>query len=317
MNNKIPIKIERVKENNFKVVEWKLGNTCNYDCSFCEDIIKDGSEYWLDIDVYKNVCEQLMNAAESENKKIIFQFTGGEPTLYPKLIELLEFIKTKKHHVNLISNGARTIRWWQEIADKELIDYLFITAHTEQNCDIDHIINVTELFIDKPTFVLVQFTTLPKYFDAVLQNYYKVLENSCCKVTMKLINSNSNSYYTEEQLNIIVKHMLTATKRYSLKKQPNFNLNSKIKITFSDSTTEEDFADALIAKNVTNFFGWKCSIGVDYLNIIYDKVYRGQCRQGGVIQNIYEPIKFQNSYITCFKHKCDCATDYNERKILK
>jgi organic radical activating enzyme len=312
-----PIKVERVEKNNYKIVEWRLGNTCNYDCSFCGDNIKNGSERWLDFEVYRSVCEQLMNISETENKKTIFQFTGGEPTLYPKLIELIEFIKSKNHHVNLISNGSRTIRWWQELADKNLIDYLFITAHAEQKCDIDHIIELVELFVSNPTFVGVQCTALPEYFDIALLHHKKVYEKACCSVSLKLINSTTDLKYTDDQLKSVSKNSWIPSKRHHVKKKPNTQYSSKMRVTFSDSTVEVDLAHSLIAKKITNFFGWKCSIGIDYLNISYDKVYRGQCRQGGIVQSIYDPIKFQDSYVTCFKNKCDCATDYHETKFLK
>jgi MoaA/NifB/PqqE/SkfB family radical SAM enzyme len=67
-----PIKLERVSTNYPKIVEWQLGNTCNYDCHFCPSHIKNGSLKWLDINHVKRVCKSLIDSTDS---KIKFIFT--------------------------------------------------------------------------------------------------------------------------------------------------------------------------------------------------------------------------------------------------
>ena len=48
-----PIKLEKLITPRFKYIEWKLHNVCNYDCSFCGEEHKDGSNRWKDLDTYK------------------------------------------------------------------------------------------------------------------------------------------------------------------------------------------------------------------------------------------------------------------------
>ena len=44
-----PIKVELVKPHTYNLVEWMLGNTCNYDCSFCHIDSKSGDKKYLDM----------------------------------------------------------------------------------------------------------------------------------------------------------------------------------------------------------------------------------------------------------------------------
>lgn len=311
-----PIRIEKTWKNNYKLVEWKLGNTCNYDCSFCGDSNKNGSEKWLDISLYKSVCLRLIQEADKDNKKVIFQFTGGEPTLYPDFLELLQYIKCNGGYNNIISNGSRTLRWWKELAELDVLTTLFVTVHAEQNANIDHIIEIINLFEKKATFVLAQCTAVPKYFDTALSFYNTLIDKACCKVSMKLINSSTTLDYTNEQLNKIKDDIVVPSKLYHRKTLPDITYAGKMKVTFSDNSTKVNYAHALIAEGINKFEGYNCSIGIDSLNIRYDTVYRGICREGGRIGSINEPISFMTETVTCTKYACTCGTDYHEFKIL-
>lgn len=309
-----PIKIEKTWNQNYKLVVWMLGNTCNYNCSFCGDEIKNGSQKWLDLDVYKKVCKNLIDQANKENKKVVFMFTGGEPTLYSHFLSLCKYVHENDGIVNVITNASRTLRWWQEIADSNVISSLFISAHTEQIDDVDHIISVTELFIDKPTYVLVQCTALPQYFDKALSFYNKIISNACCSVSMKLINSDNKFQYTDEQIKTIANNIVKLSARYKEKKIGEFQYAGKMKVTMSDGTSFIEMGNKLIALKINNFFGYKCSIGIDYINIVYDTVFRGQCKQDGPIGSVYDTIEWQKEMTTCFIKSCNCVTDYHETK---
>ena len=114
--NVIPIKVESAVPVRFKAVEWMLHNVCNYNCSFCVPDAKEGSKRWLTLDEYKKYSDEIINATGGQPLRI--QFTGGEPTLFPDLIELLSYIKRPNVYISLITNGSRTIRWWQELKEQ-------------------------------------------------------------------------------------------------------------------------------------------------------------------------------------------------------
>lgn len=108
-----PIKVEKLIPKTYRFIEWKIHNVCNYNCSFCPSRHKNGSQRWFSLDQYKSYIDKLYHLCEGAPYWI--QFTGGEPTLFPKLIELCQYIKSKNGLVSLISNGSRTLRWWEEL----------------------------------------------------------------------------------------------------------------------------------------------------------------------------------------------------------
>jgi organic radical activating enzyme len=315
-SQRIPIKVSKKNTSNYYSVEWMLGNTCNYDCSFCSSEIKDGSQRWLKIEDYISTCARLIAQAERKNKKIVFQFTGGEPTLFKDFIQLIEFIKEKGHYVNLISNGSRTLRWWKELADKNLINYLFISVHTEQDCDIEHIINVVNLF--KNSFTLCAVTCIPEYFEKTVYNLNKIKDNADCLVSLKpiIVNNKEDCFldYSEEQLAIIKNNTLVQSKNYTVK-FPGYRYDTLMEVEYSDNYKFKSSAPKLVTNKMNYFFNWKCSIGTEYLNIIYDKIYRGKCLVGGPIGTIYEDVGFVEDWVTCPFVRCVCSTDLIETKI--
>ena len=63
----------------YVVVNWCLGNTCNYACNYCPDYLHDGSSGWLNYDDVETFCERVIN--HYGDRKIYFEFTGGEGKL--------------------------------------------------------------------------------------------------------------------------------------------------------------------------------------------------------------------------------------------
>jgi hypothetical protein len=61
-----------------------------------------------------------------------------------------------------------------------------------------------------------------------------------------------------------------------------------------------------------NFYKWKCFAGIEGICIDpAGEVYRGTCKQGGSIGNIYSDSDFfiDKNPITCYKQYCSCVSD--------
>jgi len=151
-----PIKVEKATQVDYKFIEWKIHNVCNHNCSFCGSQHKDGSQRWFSLEKYKEYTDKLVEACG--DSPFWIQITGGEPTLYPDLIPLLAYMKSKGAMISMISNGSRTIRWWKELQEENIIDYLFLTYHSEQTDNYQHIEEVINLFHNQPTEVICLLT---------------------------------------------------------------------------------------------------------------------------------------------------------------
>jgi organic radical activating enzyme len=323
-----PIKMERALPRRYKTVEWKIHNVCNFDCSFCGDENKIGTERWHTIDKYKAVSKKLMVQAEQENKFIWFQITGGEPTLYPKLPELLAFIKENGHKVAMISNGSRTLRWWKELAEMQVLDILFLTHHTEQDKDEQHTIDVANIFHDTFTDVRIQVTAPLVLLEEGNRRHQLFLENTGAISSLKAIFYYTNgsfsprklAQYTPEQTKLLLENISKPGKLRSTKKMalypPTAHYGTKMSIEFSDGTFKDASVYELVERHENSYTGWSCSIGKDLITIQHELIYRGVCRVGGIIGNINdEDFGFVKDNVTCSAKSCTCLMDLQEPRF--
>ena len=77
---------------NLKQCSITLTRNCNLRCTFC--YAKETNYETKNVEITK--VQKLIDFCDVQKVKYIV-FTGGEPLLYPQLIEILKYIKTKKN----------------------------------------------------------------------------------------------------------------------------------------------------------------------------------------------------------------------------
>ena len=77
------------------VVNWNLGNMCNFSCSYCPSILNDGSFGWNEYDVVKNFIDEVIKVYAP--RTVYFEFTGGEVTLWKDFVKTAMYIKERGH----------------------------------------------------------------------------------------------------------------------------------------------------------------------------------------------------------------------------
>lgn len=110
-------------------VTFKITNICNVDCHFCYNAEKNTQEERKkEIDI-----EQWKLVVDSTPKTTAISFTGGEAFLYPKIYELLDYIKLKKRKASVVSNGlAFNEKQIEKIVDSKLY-YLMVSIHGRED----------------------------------------------------------------------------------------------------------------------------------------------------------------------------------------
>lgn len=88
----------KVDENPFKVVYVDITTRCNMKCNFCYMNEIEGED--ISVEYFEDVCKRLPSP-------VIFRFLGGEPTIHPNIIELLQIARKYKHFPTIASNGKR------------------------------------------------------------------------------------------------------------------------------------------------------------------------------------------------------------------
>lgn len=86
-------------------IDWFLGRLCNYDCSYCPPRIHNNYEPFKTLEEYK---KQITAVNIDPNKKISVLITGGEPTLFKELYDLILWLKQNYSNmeITLLTNGT-------------------------------------------------------------------------------------------------------------------------------------------------------------------------------------------------------------------
>ena len=73
-------------------VSWILGRFCNYKCSYCWPYANSNTPDYQPLEVYKHAVDQIkLQARQNKFNKFHWSFSGGEPTAYKHLLELLGY----------------------------------------------------------------------------------------------------------------------------------------------------------------------------------------------------------------------------------
>ena len=310
-------KLEQFDKKNIDwfVVNWCLGNTCNYTCSYCPDFLHDGSMKWQST---KNVKAFIERVKEIHfEKKIHFEFTGGEITLNKDFIEICKFCKSNDVSVGVISNGSRTIRWWEE--NKQYFDHVNLSFHVEY-ANVDHFCKVVEVLrFDLSTHVNVMMHL--DRWDECLAVAFKIKAIGNASIALKpLIHDLADEIYdyTDEQKYVLDNQHnpsliggIEWTKRFSV-----FRGNMREIAADGTSSTTSVSPHEYTIKNTNNWMGWECWVGAEQLVVDKDgSIWRGWCKVDGLIGYIGDAdLAIPTKPVVCDKNRCHCHFDIMSTK---
>lgn len=318
--NRIPILSEKVIPTTHKTIEWILHNVCNYDCTYCGEENKIGDRRWKSLDTYKMYVDKLLKASGSNPW---FLITGGEPTLYPDFIELMSYLKSKGAYICLSTNGSRTLRWWNECKDANVLDSIYVSYHTEKTSDYKHIADVLNLFHDTPTKTVCFITHTHKTIDLVIHAADFLYENTSSKIEIKHMNMPANpdmyAKLNSSQLDHIKKSYIGKKPNKTQSNIPSINqYENKISMTYDDGTSEVfSSSQELIKNNKNHYRNWMCNVNNDVLTVDVNLCRRGQvdCRVSGLVADLdVEEVSFIDNYVKCPYESCYCSANLYTRK---
>jgi radical S-adenosyl methionine domain-containing protein 2 len=87
-------------------VNYHLIKPCNMKCTHCFSDFEEYETKWLPIDKAKSIINEI--ARIKTFKKL--NFSGGEPTIYPDIVDLVRLAKGNLMETSLVSNGFNLLR---------------------------------------------------------------------------------------------------------------------------------------------------------------------------------------------------------------
>ena len=310
------VRVERNTDQVFTIVEWTLGNKCTYACSYCPSELHNGSAGWHDheqLTAFLDACYDHYTG--KLGREVLVQYTGGEPTVYPKFKELVRYASERGIRQSIISNGSRTPRFWSEVAP--MFEKVHLSYHHEF-ADPAKFVDVAEE-ICKHTDVHVNVLMLPNQFDEII-TMCQELRTRCPTATILLkplqkdFGSELYDYTDYEKRILDTMHSFHTDTGPRKKNYPSGHLN----VEYADGRKEGTTPSALMLAGVNQWKGWQCNIGIETLNVdMYGNIRGGLCRVGGSYGNIGGDYKLPEAASVCTKNWCTCHLDIMVSKSVK
>lgn len=286
---------------------WVINNICPNKCSYCPPILHEGANHHYDWEAAKSFSQHLID----KYPKIHLAIAGGEPTMSPFFTNLVDMFYQAGHPVGVTTNGARTVRYYEEIASK--LSYVVLSYHYAFK-DPDFLEKA--LVCGEKTKSTVHVMMDSRYFDKCLEMFYKFAEYDTLMVEAVRINEwikgdTSGRDYTDKQLDILT----------SLPSIPPKIDNSTRKVLTAasfhyndNSFTDWGSAQLLMNEGKNRFLGWRCNIGIESLFVhFHGNIQRGNCSVGNPVfignVNDFNNINWPSAPVICTQVECQCSTD--------
>jgi len=302
-------------------IEWTLGNTCNYSCSYCSPSLHDNSFPWIDLAASKKFIDRIYEHYGSLGiEHYIWKFGGGEPTLYKSFPELCAYINAKPNsYIIPITNGSRKLDWWRANAENFFI--VHFSVHPEF-ADAEHIMEVCDYLFEQGVNSFCHVMIKPDEYDRCMEiiETLKRSRHSGWGIQAKPLHhiwatetadERELFPYTEEQKKIFtgtIRNQVHAGKMAGLK------INRDMTVTTDEGTRDFDPYWA-VTHEIVDWRGFHCMAGINRIYINYDKrVYLGAgCRvdRENFTGLTYDDpsLEFPSSGVICKQERCVCIAD--------
>lgn len=286
-------------------VSWLLGRYCNYRCSYCWPYARSDVKDYRPYELNRMTIDEIKRQSRERGfNSFHFSFSGGEPTVYPDYLKLLNHYATDTDNCNyqsvhMTSNISQSLNWFEKYVDVTRdLHRVSVTAswHREQGIKQGDLVGHTEKFADKLVYlqendvqVTINTVMVPEWFDVLYKETEYFLSRGI-NVTLKAQSDPTASRivegYTTEQLAVLHNGMpqrdFTAVKSKVNRPKPKISMQTMsvsngddasvpqlMQVEFEDNTGKKwymDQAERFNAFNFNQFNGWNCESG--YRSII-------------------------------------------------
>lgn len=298
----------KLREELFEVIiDWNLGNTCNFKCGYCHPHFHDGNNPFPSLARAKAFVDRIADKHQGSNRAVRFSFVGGEPTAWSDLLELCQHIKGHGFSSEIKTNGSMSLDAWEAFSDA--LSFATITYH-ETKLDYDHLVQVNILLQAKHIDTYTIFATLPDHFESVitkLNDYRRRFPQAMTEMQLLYADHMRRSElypYSAEHL-----EQWRAT-------IPVLELQDFVFEREDGSAETFPMPDDVILQKRNVFTGMACNIGADQIVIDQDgTIRRGWCRVGGILGNLNSDdfIKPEDG-VVCTRATCNNPLDLSVLK---
>ena len=167
------MKIKAIENDEFNI-QFTILNKCNYQCVYCPPKLNSGSTPLISIQTYINFFKNLLldNPEIMQYQKRFVGLTGGEPTIYEGIDDLIDFFKENNFYIGLDTNGSAKMDFWEKNLSK--INMTNLSVHPRY-ANFKHVLEIVKLGIEKQSIVKIGILMDPKYWERAHEaiNFFK------------------------------------------------------------------------------------------------------------------------------------------------
>jgi organic radical activating enzyme len=290
---------------------WILGRFCNYKCSYCWPYARSDKIDFQSLGVYKHTVDEIKRQARANGfTEFHWSFSGGEPTAYKHLIELVthldDGVQTPYQSVHMTTNLSPSKQWWRRWATStNMLARRSITAsHHDEFAKEDEFADKLLTLIDENVYVTINQVMVPELFYE-LYNKCQRFHNKGINVTLKPQSDPTASHvvsgYTKEMIDLM---------------QTGFPQQSRgeeiYQISLYDDSSQEylfDQAERFNAFGFNKFQGWSCNSGYQSVIIRSNEVKRSYSCHDQPLGTLTEGFKLFDKAVVCSTPSCVSSAD--------
>lgn len=299
---------------------------CNFNCSYCfPGSVLNKLRYPKNINTVVKNFRILFDSYIVNHGKKRFKINivgGGEPTLWPHFSQFCKEIKEDHEvHIQLTTNGSRTVRWFEE--NTLDVDDVVLSCH-QKDVDIDNFINVADYLFERGTDISALMLMDASEWNKCISLIEKMYESKHPWIIQakEVVDAPGLDIlsYDQDQLDFL---------KQPIKRAPDSNwiINNLHRFRIHESIALYDNGSAVpatpnyyIIHQINNFKSWHCNVAIENLVITHDGSVTGSCQEQvfsdtGInmfsedFEEKFNRSALQLKTIICPKSSCACQPD--------
>ena len=290
-------------------VSWILGRFCNYSCSYCWPYARSDKPDHQSLETYKNTIDSIKQQARTNGfDKFHWSFSGGEPTAYkqlPDLVKYLDEVESSYQSIHMTTNLSPGSKWWNTwCKNTEMLQRRSITAsfHDEFAKEQEFGDKCLQLMYER-VFVTVNQVMVPAKFYETLERCERLRARGI-NVTLKPQSNESASAIVEGYTGEMVSIM-----QNDFNQQVNGTELYQIRLTNGQEDYFVDQAERFNAFGFNKFTGWTCNSGYQSVIIRGNEVKRGYSCHDQILGTITEGFDLFANPRICITPSCVSSAD--------
>jgi uncharacterized Fe-S cluster-containing radical SAM superfamily protein len=288
---------------------WILGRFCNYNCSYCWPYARSDKMDYQSFEVYTNVIDEIKRQARLNGfNEFHWSFSGGEPTAYKQLNDLVKHLdetESTYQSIHMTTNLSPGSKWWNTWCNNTaLLQRRSITAsfHDEFAREQEFGDKCLQLMYELVHVTINQVMVPEKFYELYerLERFHKRGINVTLKPQSDPTASGIVDGYTEEMINLM---------------QTGFPQKSQgeeiYQIALYDNNNKEylfDQAERFNAFGFNKFQGWSCNSGYQSVIIRSNEVKRSYSCHDQILGTLDKFELFKNPQL-CITPNCVSSAD--------